>query len=134
MFKRNKIVISMLLVAVMVTGMVVPAVAVATGSGTCNGYSYTWEVRIISSIAHSHISSSGQPTDLKTQCKAKMYYDLTNTWFTKTDSLRTGYASASSSVDNIVTINSVPVRTEIKHVWGDFYVGSTSVAKGVYAE
>lgn len=134
MFTKKKLIISMLLVAVIVAGMVIPAFASVTGSGTLGSYAYKWEVTNTHSVAYAQISSSGQPTELKAKIIAKLYYDLTDESFVKSDGYTTGYAGVTASVTNIVTTNNVPVRAEIQLAYGSFCVGSTCVAQNILAD
>lgn len=135
MFTKKKLIISMLLVAAIVAGMVVPAFAdTATGSGSCNGYSYKYEVYFTSTRGYAKIQSSGQPTEYSARASNKLRYKYTGTYGTSVGTISTGYACVTGMADNMMTINNVPVEATVIETRGTFWVNSTCVGKDILAD
>lgn len=134
MFKHNKLFVSVLLVAAIVAGMVIPAFASVTGSGSWNSYSYTWEVYHSTSYGYSKISSSGQPTSFTAKVKNYVTYDLENYKGFTEEASTTGYASVGATVSNIISIRGVKVYSTIKYSVGGFWMGSTCLASNIHAD
>lgn len=134
MKQKKHLFISVLLVAVIMAGMVVPAFAVTTGSGTCKGYSYKYEVYFTSTRGYAQIASSGQPTTYSAQATNRLRYKYTGTYGSSVGTKSTGYACVTGMADNMMTINDVPVEATVVETRGTFWVNSTCVGKDILAD
>lgn len=137
--KKTRMLMCLLLVAVLVTSMASPAMAEsANGSGVQNGCSYTWTITRGESTGVAAIKTPGAPGSLTAQVCNQLYYDLTGNRIETKEVVSTGYASASASDDNIMTINGVRVRAEITCTIGGFslngYIITSAYNVGTYRE
>lgn len=131
MKQKKHLFISVLLVAVIMAGMVIPAVAV---SGIVNGYEYTYTVTRAKTSGTAHVAiTSAAPAYVKTHVKNEVYNELNDMTFYPEDS-NTGYITSTVTVPNKKKIDGYWFDGVLKKTMGDCWVNGTQVAVGVYGK
>lgn len=134
MKKRIRTLICLVLVVLLVTSMAVPAMADnASGQGTVGSFDYEWELSYATESANASIETPNIATTVTAAVKSYVYYDLTGDYGYTDEEKLTSYRNVTVSSDNIITINDVPVRGEVRGAAGSFWVGATRVIKEAYA-
>lgn len=133
MKKRIRTLICLVLVVLLVTSMAVPAMAdSASGQGTVGSIDYRWELSYTAAAANASISNPNIATTVTAEAESYVYYDLTGDYGYSDAVKLVNYRSVTVSSDNIIAINGVPVRGEVRGAVGSFWVGGTQVINEAY--
>lgn len=119
------------LVVLLVAIMAVPAMA-ASGTGNVGGYNYTYTITRGDTEGVAQINTSSAPAEVTASVYNQFFYDLMNERVQSAGSTSTGYVTATATDDNIVYVNSVPVRAQITCTCASFKVSGWWVAKNIY--
>lgn len=134
MKKTKRILFCLTLVIIMITTVAVPAMAVSKGNdkwidGSGNVYAYQYSVtrKETTGVAYMYSTTA---TTVKAKAENTLYYDLTGTTGTVYKTA-TGYSSVTATAGNIFEVNDVPVRADIKHTEGTFWINNNQVRTDV---
>lgn len=122
----------LVLAVLLVAGMVIPAMA-SYGSGTVGSVDYLWTLSYTTFDATGNIRTPNVAGTVTAEVKSRVYYDLTNKYYISDAVKRANYRSVTVSSGNIVTINGVPVRGEVRGGYGTFWAENTQVVKDALA-
>ena len=126
MKKKMRMMTCLALAVLLVAGMVIPAMA-SNGNGAVGAIDYLWTLSYTSSATTGTVRTPNIAGTVTAEVKSRVYYDLTGRYYL-TDAVKlANYRSVTVSSDNIVTINGVPVRGEVRGGYGTFWVDGTRV-------
>ena len=126
--KRMRTLICLVLVVLLTASMAVPAMADnASGQGTAVSIDYKWELSYTTAAANASITTPNVPSPVTATVEGYVYYDLTGDYGYTDEVTLCNYRSVTVSSGNIITINDVPVRGEVRGAVGSFWVGGTQV-------
>lgn len=132
MKKKMRIMTCLVLVVLLATSMVIPAMA-SSGQGTAGAIDYTWELSYTASATTGTIRTPDVAATVTAEVKSYVYYDLTGDYGYSDAVKMVNYRSVTASSGNIMTINGVPVRGEVRGGYGTFWVDSTRVIREALA-
>ena len=134
MEKTKRILLCLTLVIVMITTVAVPVMAVSKGNnkwidGSGNVYPYQYSVTRKETTGVAYMYSTIAAT-VKAKAENTLYYDLTGATGTVYKTA-TGYSSVTATAGNIFKISDVPVRADIIHTEGTFWINNNEVCKDI---
>ena len=132
MKKSIRKVICLALMTIMVTSMIVPAMAV---SGiTPSGHEYQYPVTRTDTSGRTEVAiTSAAPAYVTAYVKNKVYNELNNMWIYP-DAKNEGYISVSATAGTIKNLDGYLFDGILYETTGDCWVAGTQVAVGIYAE
>lgn len=132
MKKKMRTMTCLVLVVLLATSMVVPAMA-SSGTGTAGSFDYIWQLSYTTSATTGTIRTPNIAATVTAEVKSYVYYDLTGDYGYSDAVKLANYRSVTVSSGAIITINGVPVRGEVQGGYGSFWVDSTRVIRDARA-
>lgn len=126
MNKKMRMMTCLALTVLLVTSMVIPAMA-SQGSGKAGAIDYAWTLSYTTSATTGTIHTPNVTGTVTAEVWSHVYYDLTNE-YGNTDKVKlANYRTVTVSSGRIITLNGVPVRGEVRGGYGTFWVDGTRV-------
>ena len=126
MKKHTRSLLSLLLVTLLIASLAVPVMATISGSDYCGSYKYTYSIQKKSTSGVASITTPNTPTNVTAKAVNNVKHPTTGSSTTISRTV-TGYASATATAGNTMTVNGTSYTVTIKSTTAEFKVNSTVV-------